>query len=118
VTIGVAEKSYDSKIAQFVRNQNFKQTSIILSRRNGDHKKNMKIIILTIYYALGAALLASIHEISAYDHAEESDDFQIDADQEVDVAVSCYLLVDTTISLVYSPFLHRMLTSFRFRYDL
>ncbi len=49
----------------------------------------MKIIIPTIYYALGAALLASIHEISAYDHlSEEIDDFQIDVDQEGDV-LSC-----------------------------
>jgi hypothetical protein len=72
----------------------------------------MKIIIPTIYYALGAALLASIHEISAYDHlSEEIDDFQIDVGQEVNV-VSCYLLVDTTISLVYHSFLHHMLTLF------
>jgi hypothetical protein len=50
--------------------------------------KNMQI--LTIYYALGAVLLqlATIHEISAYDHSEEIDDFQIDVDREVDV-VSC-----------------------------
>jgi hypothetical protein len=49
----------------------------------------MQINILTIYYALGAALqLANIHDISAYDHSEEIEDFQIDVDQEVDV-VSC-----------------------------
>jgi hypothetical protein len=77
----------------------------------------MKIIILTIYYALGAALLASIHEVSAYDLPEEIDDFQIDVVQEVNV-VSCYLLVDTMISQVYHSFLHHMLTSFGFRYDL
>jgi hypothetical protein len=46
----------------------------------------MKIFIPSIYFALGAALLASVHEISAYDHlSEEIDDFQIDVDQEVDV---------------------------------
>jgi hypothetical protein len=77
----------------------------------------MKIIILTIFYALGAALLAStIHVISAYYHSEIIDDFKVDVDQEVDV-VSCYLLVDMTISLVYHSFLHHMLTSFGFRYD-
>jgi hypothetical protein len=66
------------------------QTPIIVSRRNGNQRKNMKIIIPTIYYALGAALLASIHGISAYDLSEEINDFQFDVDQEVDV-VSCYL---------------------------
>jgi hypothetical protein len=95
---------------------------MIVSRRKGYQERRMKITILTIltiltiYYALGAALFASIHEISAYDHSEEIDDFQIDVDQEVDV-VSCYRLVDTTISLVHHSFLHHMLTSFGFRYD-
>jgi hypothetical protein len=77
----------------------------------------MKIIILTIYYALGAALPASIHAISAYDHhSEEIDDFQIDVDQEANV-VSCCLLEHTMISLVYHSFLYHMLTSLRFRFD-
>ena len=48
----------------------------------------MNIIILTIYYALGAALLWSNNDFFAYDHSEEIYDFQIDVDQEVDV-VSC-----------------------------
>jgi hypothetical protein len=76
----------------------------------------MKTFILIIYYALGAALFASIHETSAYDHSEEINDFQIDVDQEVKI-VSCYLLLNTTISFVYHSFLHHMLTSFGFRYD-
>jgi hypothetical protein len=79
------------EIAQFVllpKSKPFKQSSIILSRRNGNQQKSMKMIIPTIYCALGAALLASIHKISSLDLSEEIDDFQIDVDQEVDV-VSC-----------------------------
>jgi hypothetical protein len=79
----------------------------------------MQIInMLTIYYALGVALqLARIHEISAYDHYEEIDDFQINVvDQQVYV-VSCYLLVDTLVSLVFQSFLQHTLTSFGFRYN-
>jgi hypothetical protein len=55
----------------------------------------MQFNILTIYYALGVALqLASLHEISAYHHSQEIDDFQIDVlDHEVDHVVSCCLLV-------------------------
>jgi hypothetical protein len=76
----------------------------------------MNITILTIYYyALGVALLARIHEISAHDHYEEIDDFQIDVlDHDVDV-VSCYLLVEKR--MFYHSFLHHILTSFGFRYD-
>jgi hypothetical protein len=79
----------------------------------------MRINILTIYYALGAALLAaSIHELSVNTHFEV-DDFQVDVDQEDDVAVSCcYLLVDKTIRLVYHFFLYSTCShSFGFRYD-
>jgi hypothetical protein len=58
----------------------------------------MKINILTIFYALGVALLAaSIHEVSTNKHFEV-DDSQIDVDQQVG-NVSRYLLVDTTICI-------------------
>jgi hypothetical protein len=81
------------------------------------NNKSMQINILTTYYALGAALqlAMSIHGISGHDHSVEIDHFQINVDQEVDV-VSCYLLVDTRISLVCHSYLHHMLTSFGFRY--
>jgi hypothetical protein len=73
----------------------------------------MKINILTIYYALGTALLAArIHEVFANTHFEV-DDFQVDVDQEVDI-VSCYLVVDTTINLVHllsTPHAHILLVS-------
>jgi hypothetical protein len=77
----------------------------------------MKINIITIYYALGIALLAaSIHEVSTNKHFE-ADDFQIDEDQEVE-AVSCFLLVDAPIlRLVYHSFLHHVLTFSCFHYD-
>jgi hypothetical protein len=58
----------------------------------------MKIQILAIFYALGAALQITriSKNKSAYKEYEEIDDFQIDVDQEVDV-VSGHLPVDTTI---------------------
>jgi Na+/melibiose symporter-like transporter len=104
------EKPNDSKSEEstqfcFCRNQNFIVLILLLpiaARRNGNKQKDMKIKMITICYVLGAILpAASIHEISAHDHhhSEEIDDFQIDVDQEIDV-VSCYLLVDTTISLI------------------
>jgi hypothetical protein len=79
-------------------------------------QRTMKLNILTIYYALGVALLvASIHDVSANKNFEV-DDYQIDIDQEVG-NVSCYLLVDTTMRRVYHSFQNHMLTSFGFRYD-
>jgi hypothetical protein len=64
----------------------------------------MQINIVTIYYALGVALhLASIHEISACDHSQEIDDFQIDVqDHEVDVVSCCLLVLETTIIPILS----------------
>ena len=74
-------------------NNSFKKLLKIVSRRNGNKQKIMQINILTIYYALGAALqLESIHGIYAADHSEEIDDFQFDVDQEVDL-VSLYPLL-------------------------
>jgi hypothetical protein len=77
----------------------------------------MKINVLTIYCALGVAVLAaSTHEVSTNKHFE-GDDFQIDVDQEVGNVSCCPLVMDTPISLVYHS-LHHMLTSFGFpRYD-
>jgi hypothetical protein len=76
----------------------------------------MKINILTIYYALGFALLvASIHEVSTNKHFKV-DDSQIDIDQEVG-NVSFYLLVGTTMRLAYHSFQNHTLTSFGSCYD-
>jgi hypothetical protein len=65
----------------------------------------MKINIVAICCALCVALLAAsiVHQVSKNKHVA-ADDFQIDADQEVEV-VSCYLLVDTTMRLAHTtPF--------------
>ena len=76
----------------------------------------MQISIRTIYYALVVSLLAaSIHEVSTNKYFEVND-FRYHVDRDVE-DVSCCLLVDTYISLIYHSFLHRMLTSFDFRYD-
>lgn len=76
----------------------------------------MQISIRTIYYALAISLLAaSIHEVSTNKYFEVND-FWIHVDQDVEDVSSCILL-DKNASLIYHSFLHRMLTSFDFRYD-
>jgi hypothetical protein len=116
-------KSHDSKSERahnfLLAKNKFQLVIHNIVKKERQPTKNMKTNNLTIYYALGAALLASIQEISVYGHSEEIDDFQIDVDQEALNLVCYYLLVDTTIiSLVYHSFLlHPMLISFGFRYD-
>jgi hypothetical protein len=60
----------------------------------------------TILYALGVALLAaSIHALLSTNKNPEVDDLQTGVVDQAVGNVSCYLLVDTTIRVVYHSFL-------------